>query len=184
MIKGEIMKATVDIKPIVSKIVIKMGRKDQINIYNALVTMIKWTRRCKNQAMESINQTTSPLMWSQEFCTVKFCLPRQSGHTTFIKWMVKSLNEGGSTGELFKKPILIFPNIDIIRSSRVFSEGLSYGYVDIVNRLNEDKFLGRTLDGVIVDCASTLSPENIGKIYNAFKRHAIHNPNFVFVFLE
>jgi hypothetical protein len=138
------------------------------------------------------NDIISHVQWAKEMCTIKFCLPRQSGHTTFLKKMLgkigshpphsELLGPCPPQSELFKNPMVLFPNYSIAMNCG-FSPG--WGWVDLANDQSRGlKARGRHLDGVIIDCTSVLSSKVIDRIYDIFSFHATANPDFVFVFLE
>jgi len=158
----------------------KSSETTREDIYNALLTMIKWTRQFnqKEEIRGLIKYTTSPLMWAKEYCTIKYCLPRRSGHTEFITKMLDLGKMNGGQHSLFEGPVVIFPNIDIAESSN-FSPKWDW----VGTPKNLDKFRGRKWGSVIVDCSSVLSKNEIENIYKAFQYHIII-PNFVFIFLE
>jgi len=173
---------------IIDNITIKVSEDPNLEVtyedtYKALVTMIKWTRKFKNisETISPSNYTVSPLMWAKESCTVKFSMSRQSGHTTLIKRMLGSVGPKTPKSELFQNPIVIFPNYNIARNCDFSPE---WSWVDLANNLNGHKALGKNLDGVIIDCTSTLSTKEIDRIYKTFQHHSVANPNFVFVFME
>lgn len=155
----------------------------QKDMYNALVSMIKWARQFKQreEIIQLSNGMISPLMWAKELCTVKFCLPRQSGHTTFIKEMLGAFGPDGANSELFENPAIIFPNNNVAQNCG-FSPG--WTWVGTPTSALMDGFRGRRWGGVIIDCTSILSNKEIEKIYDGFKAEAASNPNFIFVFLE
>lgn len=184
------MSVTINATNFIKKIMIKIAEDPKSEIthkdtYNALVSMIKWTRQFKNKS-EIISFISNGLIshkaWAKEMCTIKFCLPRQSGHTTFLKKIIGKLGPCPPYSELFKSPMVLFPNHNVAMSCG-FCPGWSW--VDLANEQSRGfKALGRRLDGVIVDCSSVLSSNSVERIYDIFSTHAVANPNFVFVFLE
>jgi hypothetical protein len=74
--------------------------------------------------------------------------------------------------------------MNIIKNEEIFYNGIRFGLVKHIKSFNKNTFLGQKLDGAIIDCTSILSSSEVEKVYEAFKHHAVFNPNFVFVFIE
>ena len=142
----------------------------QAHLYRSFLTMIKWTRQCQEKYSKKSFPSKS---WAKEVSTVKFCVPRQSGHTTFIKRIIGNKWFGEFNG-LFKKPALIFPFEGMILSTGLAGQK----WVGSVQNLN--KFYGEDWDAVIVDCTSLLSSKQIDSIYDTFTRC----PDIIFIFVE
>ena len=151
--------------------------RDYNEIFNALITMIKWTRQYKNSE-QIVNRCKyhSPLSYAKEFSTIRFQLPRQSGHTFFIKKLLLQYDPNGVSSKFFKSPVLIFPNKQIIETS-----GFSPKWHWIGTPTSNTKFLGMKNDAVICDCSSLLSSSDIEKIYDMFKNQC--DNNFIFLFI-
>lgn len=71
-------------------------------LYRALKNMVTWTMQgqIKNSDCFEAMATYSLKEYAKQFCTIKFSLPRQSGHTTLAIKLYKNM---------FKRPILIVP---------------------------------------------------------------------------
>lgn len=181
------MAATIDATRLIRNIMIRISEDPRSEVthedlFNSLVSMIKWTRQFKNkeEVVELSRGIISSLMWAKELCTVKFCLPRQSGHTTFLKRLLGEYGPEGANGELFKSPVVIFPNYSVAQT-----HGFpTWSWVGSPGDMRMNKFRGKECDGVIVDCSSVLSNKEIEQIYDGFKANALSNPNLIFVFLE
>jgi hypothetical protein len=151
--------------------------------YAALETMIKWARQLNTkEEIKDRCRLSSNMSWAKEYATIKFCLPRQSGHTTFIKKLIDRRDPGPAWGEtgpnaLFKKPVVIFPDLTIAHNTFA----IDWNWVGVPSRL--DKFLGIRPDSVIIDCASVYSQKQIDAIYRAFA-YGKSIPGFLFLFLE
>lgn len=125
-------------------------------LYRSLLNMIEWTKQQQNRAKDA-RVYLSPKAWAKEMATVKFCLPRQSGHTTFA---LKLLTE------YFENAIIVVPLYTMIFDK--FSD-LDFSYkrriVSIDRIINVQ---GLEIDAIIVDCASLISQTKIDKIYEVF----------------
>jgi len=147
------------------------------DLFNSLITMIKWTRQFK----EKINYDYKhPLIWAKEFSTIKFCVSRQSGHTSFLKKIIGEYGPNGTTNkDIFKNPVIIMPNYRVACNLKLYPE---WSWIGLAND-NQNKFFGRKIDGVIIDCSSILSKREVDNIYNMFKNNSFDS-QFIFVFLE
>lgn len=133
------------------------------NLYKSLCYMIEWT--LQNQK-SYLNFNLSIKDWAKNFATIKFYLPRRSGHSTFA---IKLLTE------YFTNAVLIVPNI----------ENTHFKLAErIATPLSLERLRGINIDTVIIDCASLLSNENIKMIYSFFEDFAKINKSFIFILLE
>lgn len=139
------------------------------HLFNCLLGMIKWTHSFQDE-LKDFKAGRSPKQYAKEFATIKFALPRQSGHTTFAKRLFYGF---------FKNPIYLAPNLEMVNF--VFPELPNVGSVSsIIN----NKFRGLCPDAIIVDCATLISKNDIETIYEYFKDIAYNQENFIFLFLE
>jgi hypothetical protein len=147
----------------------------QKELYQSLLNMIEWTEyyreSCKKVNMKELYSEKS---WAKNHATLKVCLPRQSGHTTFAKQLI--LNK-------YKDAVYILPDIIDWRHTKI-STMSPRQKSRCCNIFNIRRIMGITPDIVIVDCASFLSKSNIDLIYNMFSRYAYENDKFLFLFLE
>lgn len=142
----------------------------QKGLYKSLKNMIEWTRQQQDRQEERTPRGYfSPRSWLNEFCTVRFCLPRQSGHTTFAK---RLLEENGST-------IYVAPNDSVWRIPDIPRER-KVRVADVLR----GNLKGRRFSLVIVDCASLLSQQEEDKMCKELERMAHNEPHFVLLFLE
>lgn len=167
------------IKELVENIIKEEKEKFELNkdkvegshehLFNYLLGMIKWTHSFQDKLKDS-KMCRSPKEYAKEFATIKFALPRQSGHTTFAKRLFYGF---------FKNPIYLAPNPEMVNI--VFPRLPNVGSV---SNIGNNKFRGLYPDAVIVDCATLISKNEIETIYEYFKDIAYNQENFVFLFLE
>jgi hypothetical protein len=145
-------------------------------LYKGLLNMIKWTKQIQ-QEMKDGNRHYTPLEWLKEYGTIKFCLPRQSGHSTFARKLFL---------EELEKPVYFFSSQEKLNDT--ISRGLIPGNLrprlcslyDVINDFR--KLRGITINSVIIDCEASYSKAKISKIYDFLKKHA--NSNIVVIILE
>ena len=143
----------------------------QRGLYKSLKCMIDWTEQQQDRSDYMLPKGYfSPKSWIKEFCTIKFGLPRQSGHTTFAKKLI---------GEIGTRVLYIAPNQQILKHANL----------PPINRMTVEgvankQHLGRRFQMVIVDCASLLSQRDLETLYDAFAPMAHAEPCFVMLLLE
>jgi hypothetical protein len=138
---------------------------------------------CKNQ-----KRMLSPLAFAKEICTIKFCLPRQSGHTTCALYLAK---------QHFVSSMFVAYNVQQLNGIKIISSdiGASNRYVsalDIENTIHfstkntifNGKWRGIMLDAIIIDCASLYTPAKKELIYEEFLPTMSSRDTFIFLFLE
>lgn len=132
-------------------------------LYESLCYMIEWTLQHQKGYLKFHSSIKD---WAKDFATIKFYLPRRSGHTTFA---IKLLTE------YFTNAVLIVPNI----------KNIPYQLAErIVTPLSLERLRGMKIDTVIVDRTSSLSNENIELIYSFFENFVKNSRSFCFVLLE
>ena len=142
----------------------------QRGLYKSLKCMIDWTKQRQDKFGDLPKGHISPKSWLKEFCTIKFCLPRRSGHTTFAK---KLIEEIGTTA------LYVAPNQEILKHANLPPENRM-----TVEGVTNKRHLGKRVQTVIVDCTSLLSQHNLETLYDAFAPIAYAEPYFVMLFLE
>lgn len=146
----------------------------QRGLYRSLKCMIDWTKQWQDKLQDADGlcpkAQLSPKQWAKEFCTIKFCLPRQSGHTTFAKKLIEEIGRGA---------LYVAPNPYILRFANVPPQHRATP--DSIARGNHK---GMRIHTVIVDCASLMSQKDIDGIYDAFSHQAVAEHHFLFVFLQ
>jgi hypothetical protein len=55
------------------------------SLYKILIEMIKWTKQVQKEEIRKRGYYFSKLSYAKEISTIKFCLPRGSGYTTFAQ---------------------------------------------------------------------------------------------------
>lgn len=139
-------------------------------LYKSLCNMIDWTFEHQAKIPEKFKSYLNPLAWLKESCTIKFCLPRQSGHTTFAEKLMKT-----------RKCCYLAPEM----CARRFMEKLEpklKGGVSWPSNLNRIK--GKSFDILIVDVSSMMSNKQIDNIYDFCRGCGINKKNFCILFLE
>jgi len=140
-------------------------------LYKSLKCMIEWTKQCQDRLREEgFEAHLSPKQWAKEFCSVKFCISRQSGHTTFAEKLIE---------EVGLEALYITSNDSIAKYTKVPSFNRA-----TPASIERGKFKGRRINTLIIDCASLMSQKDIEKVYDAFAPSSIVEPYFLFLFLE
>lgn len=151
----------------------------QDDMYEALLAMIRWTRQFKRDP-QRLPDAMSDMQRAKEFSTVRFCLPRRSGHSHFIFKMLDLGRMSGGENSIFAKPVVVFPNKHAAQAND-FSP--RWNWVAVADDPGmADRFRAVRPDAVIVDAASALSKEEMDQIYRTFAYRA-KDPDFVFVLL-
>lgn len=114
----------------------------QNQFYQNLITMIDWTFEIQK---ENKFQDLSKIAYAREMSTIKFCLPRQSGHSFMVR---RIINENKY------KPIILFP----YQSINYLNKSLYSGTPDYL-----EKFCGMNTNLVILEVASIWSANQIKK---------------------
>ncbi len=147
-------------------------------IYKGLLNMVKWTKQFQKEIGKmNKDKNYSPMSWLKEMSTVKFCLPRQSGHSTFARKLFL---------EELENPIYFFPSKEMLKET--LKRGLIprkkwdrlFSARDIKN--NFFRLRGMKINSVIIDCAVGFSKANIFRIYNFLKENV--NSDIIVIFLE
>ena len=124
------------------------------HIYDALKILIELSKEAQRNRHDGYSQVMSRNEWLKEFCTIRVCSSRRTGHTTAISRLIK---------EDKMKLGVIFPgNIykEMFREDLVFSTTIQ-NY--------ENDFCGRTfknLDGIVIDISFLLSQNKQIKLYS------------------
>lgn len=143
--------------------------KDEL--YECLLKMIEWTKQSQDLFIDK--SFISEKIWAKEHCTIKFYLPRGSGHSTFAKKLMES--------NIFKSPIFLAPNVELCKNAGMPSKDPNSGSVYSVKN---GKFKGKDVDAIIIDCVSLIPNEDLEMIFKEFERSAHNKNGFVFVLLE
>jgi hypothetical protein len=155
-------------------------------VYDALCSLCEVSLKMQNSFcnLHDINS----LQYLKEFCTIKCCSSRQSGHTTAI--VKYCLNNDDNI-------LVIAPNIDMGNKikKRILSEN-SVALVDCVIRCYDayniyiesirtfNKARGIAFSTILIDCSSILNIREINEIYEfAMASMKNVNPKFI-IFME
>lgn len=152
-------------------------------LFDSLCEMIRWTQNNQKQITlenHSFKRGLSKRAWAKEYCSIKFGLPRQSGHSTMIGKLCSkdtSLNRG-----LFENPAVIHPNYSVADYKTAAGEAQLSSFSDYQKW--DDKFYGKDFDAIIVDVATCLSQAKKEMIYEIFEEVYKRKETFVFLFME
>ena len=157
----------------------------------ALNEMILWTlERQKSESVKNLKKSFSPLAFAKEFCTIKFCLPRQSGHTTCALCLAKQ-HFFNTLFVVYHHKSKDFPNqlIKEIDETKLSHSPIQDGIdrkiiVKDKNSILDGRCRGLDMDAIILDCASLYSSTLIESIYEEFTPYAEIKSSFIFLFLE
>lgn len=149
----------------------------QEQMFNSLRHMIEWTWIWQENVRQGLGDMALR-NWAKEVCSVKYMLPRQSGHTTMIKKLCGEFGPNGTNSPYGINPVIIFPNTNIAYNSGFLP---TWSWVGTPDDLQ--KFRGKSPNMVICDVSSVLSTGDITNIYRAFENIAYKDP-FIFLFME
>lgn len=136
-----------------------------------LETMIKWTLSCQDK-FEHFKQTHTQKSWLKEFCTIKFCLPRQSGHTNAGVYLAK---------KYFVNPVFIVLNSDV--GKKFVEKGVDSNNIHLFNSFDSSiRKSYNFVNCVVIDMASFMSKTMNDKIYDEINFDK-NNKNLI-IFLE
>jgi hypothetical protein len=152
---------------------------------------------------------TNPLAYAKEYGTIKLCGPRQSGHSTSIIKFIETNFVKASGGKCFVISAKLKMALDLrTKINTYFSDsGCKLDYCDdtqsciynkdykydnrFASRENGTKIyygmirgLTKSLDMIIVDCASFFSKNQIDQIYSTGIELMKNNDRFTFIFME
>jgi len=110
------------------------------------------------------------IYFAKEFCTVRVCGPRGSGHTTVANKLVKQFK-----GDV----VVIAPTLNLAK----FITGAKYT-CSIRDILNQGRNGKDEVKAIIVDMVSMIEPDGIDSIYANFSCFVRTDQPFFFIFLE
>lgn len=165
-----------------------------MQMYERILTSINLLIENSKEIQDNIRKDTSnlsPLSFAKEFCTIKVCSARRSGHSMAInkflldktiisneKWALiahnqhclevfssKNLSRISEYVKCLKKEMTTLSNyINYYNTHKItFNNG---GEIHLISINSTNNLRGLELDGIIVDCASILSEKKIGQLYN------------------
>lgn len=150
--------------------------KDRNFTINELVQKMISLTYDKQASIASTKLYIDPKAYAKEYCTIKFCLPRASGHTTLARDLHSNY---------FKNSIYLTKNHSTLDIFYKIRPGMiCRGRTGLVCDITRGKYLGINPDAIIVDCTSLLSMTDIDSIYSNFCNMAHYKDNFIFLFLE
>jgi adenosyl cobinamide kinase/adenosyl cobinamide phosphate guanylyltransferase len=129
----------------------------------------------QEEEMNSSRYRSSKLSHAKEISTIRFGLPRQSGHSTFAQKLIN---------EEFKNAIYIAMSMHQLYDSFIYRDASVEQRARMGTLVHIDKLEDIKFDAVIVDCASLYSKKRIDEIYNFFKHAVYQKPYPIFLFLE
>ena len=119
----------------------------------ALKNMINWTYQQQAFARK-LKGALSRGEWAKEYCTVKYSLPRQSGHTTMIRELCKE--------EFFERPALFVPLETMLGN---YNRSIVGGRLHVASAT---ELVDDGVKEVIIDSSSFVSKETIETMYKFF----------------
>jgi len=125
------------------------------HLYDALAVMVSWTQ---NVIKENKFSYHSPLAFLKEFATVKYNLPRKSGHTTMAKKLYR---------EKFKNNAIIIVPFQEMRTQNfnTFDKVYNIDNLSSLSFYRNIYSLNNKVEAIIVDCSSLFTKTKIEKIY-------------------
>jgi hypothetical protein len=139
-----------------------------------------------NENVKKYVSHISPLQFAKDFCTIKVCSARRSGHSMAInkfildkaaksneKWALISHNQHCLERNLNG----ISEHIKSLNGEVIASHSINYftkhkmvfangGEIHFISINSTDNLRGLELDGIIVDCTSIISEKKIEQLYN------------------
>ena len=148
------------------------------HIYDALNILIELSREFQN-SHHRINLKINPKSWAKEFCTVKVCSSRGSGHTESI---VKLIEDGMNIGCFFPNHRMasMFRRDYKDRIKKSKNGKLVFCIGSNISSLEGGQFFD--LDAVAIDVPEFFSSEKIDKIYNTILPNVLEK-EFFFIFV-
>lgn len=159
-----------------------------MQMYERILTSINLLIENSKEIQDNIKKdipNLSTLSFAKEFCTIKVCSARRSGHSMAInkflldkaasneKWVLishnqycleKNLNNISEYIKCLKGEMIASYNINYFTKHKVvFANGGEIHFISINSTIN---LRGLELDGIIVDCSSILSEKKIEQLYN------------------
>ena len=137
-----------------------------------------------NDELDHVYEKSPHMLWAKEYCTIKFCMPRQFGHTSMIKEMFDNDLGPNSTSSVFGKTLVVFPT-KACANGHGFAPGWTWvvSSDDCKNMSYRNKFCGSSYKAVIVDCSSCMSKSETDRIYEMFYHEIRKNRKFTFLFM-
>jgi len=160
-----------------------------MQMYERILTSINLLIENSKEIQDNIKKDTpnlSPLSFAKEFCTIKVCSARSSGHSMAInkfildkaaksneKWALISHNQHclernlNGISEHIKSlngEVIASYSINYFTKHKiVFANGGEIHLISINSTIN---LRGLELDGIIIDCSSIISEKKIEQLYN------------------
>ena len=133
-----------------------------------------------NKYVQEDMSRNSPLQFAKEYCTVKVCTARRTGHTTAINEFL--MNKCHNCHEKWATVCFNQKAIEINYKSLLSNKNC---YINFMTQNTFDNNLrGQELDGIIVDCASFMSQKKMDQLYQTGMACMINKKYKLFIFME
>jgi hypothetical protein len=156
------------------------------NLYYALKILVDSSTdmQCKMRNHYQNQTIIHPKQWLKEYCTIKMCSARQTGHSSSLLQLAK---------EHYDNVLFLSPNITM--SKRLQEKWLPYCCYIIYNHKNfhfesiKSKFYEKyiafnNLDAIMIDNSYFMSNSDIENIYNLAQHTLKHDKNTYVIFVQ
>ena len=130
-------------------------KRKQVIVFDSMIKCM--LEHQEQDSIKEIRETISPVSWIKEYCTMRFGLYRQAGHTEMINWFAETYSNIGVI--VYKNTMFRnYKNIDVKMNYQTFSETIS----EIIS----DTTCQREIEYLFVDTASLFSKTKEDELYN------------------
>lgn len=146
------------------------------NVFIAMQLLIGAAKEVQKTFIDNKSNHVSIKAFLKNFCTIKVCSARRSGHSTAI---IKSAVD-------FERPLILFPNDDMAKNLKKVAKNLypkeskKMTFCSINSKIGYNQI---NADVVFVDCTSLLSSTKIDELYSCFETNVNKFP-FYIIFVE
>ena len=162
----------------------------QDNTYQALELLFE--NSCLMQDYFNKTKTNGGISDYKEFCTVKLCSSRRSGHSSaLVKLALKYFKSAlfmTPNFEMAKRLNILVSNKSLVKRQTVTEmeseDGDHYYFTSFSEKIKFDHIKGIKLDAILIDCASFLSSSMEEKIYRELSVTMSCNDRKFFIFVE
>ena len=147
------------------------------NLYFAANLLIDASEETQKKYPELKQNMGSMVYHAKEFCTIKFCTSRRSGHTSYIHKLAEE--------RFNNKVILLFNTWELSNCYKECFFGYNEPPFNILS--TSSNFRGIELDdieAIIIDTAYSLSKQKIDEIYASFSCGTRNEKPFFFIFVQ
>lgn len=147
--------------------------------------MVENNQSIKEENRDNNWHQISPLHFAKEYCTIKVCTARRTGHTTAINEFLMDKYHN-----CHEKWATICYNQKMVENNKTYKELLankSNKKSDIhfmTQNTFDNSIRGQELDGIIVDCATFMSQKKIDHLYTVGMACMKNKKHKFFIFVE